>query len=334
MSLVGGGKRLAAEEEGGATCLQNLFGHPFELLPGPGVLGQRDHTVSELGNSQPAQPAPYGDPGRGGFSWDAVDKDDPAHPAPAMCNHGYKPCRCPGGVSRNVVTGPPFRPTVRFAVPGEPPSLIRTRPCVTRRHPPAHRFGPLHGPDRPGLDRAPARRQRCEHGSRGRDAFRRGRRRSTPRPPMPAWSSSGRSPPWGFTARDAAAGTRRPANLPRSSCSSRWVAALDGIEGCSSASRSSTGSACRAVISSRQSPRDNGQTRGTFALRSAVRPNPIATSIVILDHIDGPNLVRPRPRLPRPHATARPQARPHAVRPTRTPRRQATSRLDEPAGWR
>lgn len=37
----------------------------------------------------------------------------------------------------------------------------------------------------------------------------------------------------------------------------------------------------------RQSPRDDGVTRGTFALRSPVRPNPIATSIVTLESVDG-----------------------------------------------
>lgn len=31
-----------------------------------------------------------------------------------------------------------------------------------------------------------------------------------------------------------------------------------------------------------QSPRDDGTTRGTFALRSPVRPNPIGTAIVVL----------------------------------------------------
>jgi tRNA-Thr(GGU) m(6)t(6)A37 methyltransferase TsaA len=36
-----------------------------------------------------------------------------------------------------------------------------------------------------------------------------------------------------------------------------------------------------------QSPRDDGATRGTFALRSPVRPNPIATSIVTLVRIEG-----------------------------------------------
>jgi tRNA (adenine37-N6)-methyltransferase len=40
----------------------------------------------------------------------------------------------------------------------------------------------------------------------------------------------------------------------------------------------------------RQSPRDDANSRGTFSLRSPVRPNPIATSIVALDHIDGPTV--------------------------------------------
>lgn len=37
----------------------------------------------------------------------------------------------------------------------------------------------------------------------------------------------------------------------------------------------------------RQSPREDGRTFGTFALRSPVRPNPIATSIVKLERVDG-----------------------------------------------
>ena len=40
----------------------------------------------------------------------------------------------------------------------------------------------------------------------------------------------------------------------------------------------------------RQSPRNDGTTRGTFALRSPVRPNPVATSIVTLESIVGANL--------------------------------------------
>lgn len=37
-----------------------------------------------------------------------------------------------------------------------------------------------------------------------------------------------------------------------------------------------------------QSPKADGATRGTFALRSPVRPNPIATSLVRLIGIEGP----------------------------------------------
>lgn len=40
-----------------------------------------------------------------------------------------------------------------------------------------------------------------------------------------------------------------------------------------------------------QSPRADGVTRGTFALRSPVRPNPIASSGVVLVAIDGAALV-------------------------------------------
>lgn len=40
-----------------------------------------------------------------------------------------------------------------------------------------------------------------------------------------------------------------------------------------------------------QSPRDDGETRGTFALRSPVRPNPIGTSIVSLVGVEGRTLL-------------------------------------------
>lgn len=36
-----------------------------------------------------------------------------------------------------------------------------------------------------------------------------------------------------------------------------------------------------------QSPRHDGTTRGTFALRSPLRPNPIGTSVVVVERIDG-----------------------------------------------
>ncbi len=41
----------------------------------------------------------------------------------------------------------------------------------------------------------------------------------------------------------------------------------------------------------RQSPRSDGSTVGTFALRSPVRPNPIGTSLVRLVRIEGGTLI-------------------------------------------
>ncbi len=41
----------------------------------------------------------------------------------------------------------------------------------------------------------------------------------------------------------------------------------------------------------RQSPRSDRETRGTFALRSPVRPNPIGTSIVMLEGVEGATLL-------------------------------------------
>jgi tRNA-Thr(GGU) m(6)t(6)A37 methyltransferase TsaA len=40
-----------------------------------------------------------------------------------------------------------------------------------------------------------------------------------------------------------------------------------------------------------QSPADDGDTRGTFALRSPVRPNPIGTSLVSFVGLDGRNVL-------------------------------------------
>ena len=39
-----------------------------------------------------------------------------------------------------------------------------------------------------------------------------------------------------------------------------------------------------------QTPRHSGQTLGTFALRSPVRPNPIASSVVVLERVEGTTL--------------------------------------------
>ena len=40
-----------------------------------------------------------------------------------------------------------------------------------------------------------------------------------------------------------------------------------------------------------QSPKDNGNTRGAFSLRSPVRPNPIGTAIATLVGVEGPTLL-------------------------------------------
>ena len=57
-----------------------------------------------------------------------------------------------------------------------------------------------------------------------------------------------------------------------------------------------------------QSPRDDGTTRGTFALRSPVRPNPIGTSIVKRRRARTIDAAGARLRLPRRYAAARSQA--------------------------
>ncbi len=62
-----------------------------------------------------------------------------------------------------------------------------------------------------------------------------------------------------------------------------------------------------------QSPKNNKSTRGTFSLRSPVRPNPIGTSIVKLVGIEGSTYPGTRAGLPRRDAAIGPQARPLRV---------------------
>jgi len=40
-----------------------------------------------------------------------------------------------------------------------------------------------------------------------------------------------------------------------------------------------------------QSPKSDGNTQGTFSLRSPVRPNPIASAIITLVGVEGPELL-------------------------------------------
>jgi tRNA-Thr(GGU) m(6)t(6)A37 methyltransferase TsaA len=65
-----------------------------------------------------------------------------------------------------------------------------------------------------------------------------------------------------------------------------WVAALDGLGAYARVEVLYWLDASRRDLV-RQSPANDGSTRGTFALRSPVRPNPIGTSIATLVSIEG-----------------------------------------------
>lgn len=65
-----------------------------------------------------------------------------------------------------------------------------------------------------------------------------------------------------------------------------WVAALDGLDAYPRIEVLYWLDASRRDLV-RQSPANDGLTRGTFALRSPVRPNPIGTSIATLIAIEG-----------------------------------------------
>ena len=68
-----------------------------------------------------------------------------------------------------------------------------------------------------------------------------------------------------------------------------WVAALDGIEAFERIEVLYWLHESRRDLV-RQSPANDGATRGTFSLRSPVRPNPIGTALVTLVKREGPIL--------------------------------------------
>lgn len=70
----------------------------------------------------------------------------------------------------------------------------------------------------------------------------------------------------------------------------RWAAAIDGLQDFERVEVLYWLHLSRRDLV-RQSPRNDGQARGTFALRSPVRPNPIATSIATLVGVDGCTLL-------------------------------------------
>ena len=69
-----------------------------------------------------------------------------------------------------------------------------------------------------------------------------------------------------------------------------WVAALDGIAEYQRIEVLYWLHLSRRDIV-RQSPRDDGSARGTFSLRSPVRPNPIGTQLVTLVGVEGANVL-------------------------------------------
>jgi len=69
----------------------------------------------------------------------------------------------------------------------------------------------------------------------------------------------------------------------------RWIEALTGVETCSHLLALYWMDKARRDLVL-QMPRHLGEQRGTFALRSPVRPNPIAASVVRLLNVDGTRL--------------------------------------------
>jgi tRNA-Thr(GGU) m(6)t(6)A37 methyltransferase TsaA len=69
----------------------------------------------------------------------------------------------------------------------------------------------------------------------------------------------------------------------------RWAAALAGVETCSHLVVLYWMDQARRDLVL-QAPRHYGEPRGTFALRSPVRPNAIALSVVRLDRVEGTQL--------------------------------------------
>jgi tRNA-Thr(GGU) m(6)t(6)A37 methyltransferase TsaA len=65
-----------------------------------------------------------------------------------------------------------------------------------------------------------------------------------------------------------------------------WIAALDGLRAYARVEVLYWLDASRRDLV-RQNPANDGTTRGTFALRSPVRPNPIGTSVATLVSIEG-----------------------------------------------
>ena len=94
--------------------------------------------------------------------------------------------------------------------------------------------------------------------------------------------------PW-RTRDDCPKNARESDAVCRIEVEARWATALTGIETCSHLLVLYWMHRARRDLVL-QAPRHYGEPRGTFALRSPVRPNPIAASVVRLTGVDGTTL--------------------------------------------
>jgi tRNA-Thr(GGU) m(6)t(6)A37 methyltransferase TsaA len=94
-----------------------------------------------------------------------------------------------------------------------------------------------------------------------------------------------------FTSRDQCPRQGRPDGpVCRLEVDEPWQAALQGLEGFARIEVLYWMHQARRDLVA-QSPGHDGRTRGTFALRSPVRPNPIATSLVVIEAVEPGALV-------------------------------------------
>jgi len=94
--------------------------------------------------------------------------------------------------------------------------------------------------------------------------------------------------PW--TTREQCPKNARESDAPCTiEVDARYAAALTGVESCSHLLALYWMHEARRDLVL-QAPRHYAERRGTFALRSPVRPNPIAASVVRLVRVDGPRL--------------------------------------------
>lgn len=96
--------------------------------------------------------------------------------------------------------------------------------------------------------------------------------------------------PWSTCAASPRQGDMVAGPLCRIELDEHWLPALDGVAGQERLQILYWMHEGRRDLL-RQSPRSDGKTRGTFALRSPLRPNPIASSVVTLVGIEGNSLI-------------------------------------------